>query len=249
MYKSSAITFQLATQYLSKITLRMERLFLAIEKACIEQDPIIHHYALKNIIEIIKLIEKPELKSRFIKEFMRIEHVANKSTLPLPAATQHNLQIQIQQLTQIAGRFGEAIHRDPFLQSIRIAQSAHTSDCELHAPQLYLWLEDNAMRRKKELNGWMCQLSTLYNVVGLYMTILRDTALFKPIDMIHGYYQQSISPQPTTHLVLLRMDKRDGLVPLMQLGHHGLTLRLCDSATMQEVNHPQTFAELAICQF
>ncbi len=59
------ITFQLATHYLPKIALRLECLFLTIEQACEESHAVIHHYALKNIIEIIKLVEKPELKSRF----------------------------------------------------------------------------------------------------------------------------------------------------------------------------------------
>ena len=49
-----SIIFQLATHYLPRIALRLERLFLAIQQACEETHPIIHHYALKNIIEIIK---------------------------------------------------------------------------------------------------------------------------------------------------------------------------------------------------
>ena len=46
------IIFQLATHYLPKIALRLECLFLTIEQACEESHPVIHHYALKNIIEI-----------------------------------------------------------------------------------------------------------------------------------------------------------------------------------------------------
>jgi cell division protein ZapD len=54
---NETITFQLATNYLSKVALRLECLYLTIDQACDEKHPVIHHYALKNIIEIIKLIE------------------------------------------------------------------------------------------------------------------------------------------------------------------------------------------------
>ena len=46
------IVYQLAVNSLSKISLRLERLFLGIEQSCHAANPIIHHYALKNIIEI-----------------------------------------------------------------------------------------------------------------------------------------------------------------------------------------------------
>lgn len=61
----NTITFQLATHFLPKIALRLECLYQTIQQACEETHPVIHHYALKNIIEIIKLVEKPELKAVF----------------------------------------------------------------------------------------------------------------------------------------------------------------------------------------
>ena len=138
MHKETII-FQLATHYLPKIALRLECLFLTIEQACEETHPVIHHYALKNIIEIIKLIEKPELKSRFLKEFMRIEHAITKSQTIISNALYADLFIQVQHLNHVVGRFGDSVYNDPFLQSIRLTQTINHSDFELHSPQLLLW--------------------------------------------------------------------------------------------------------------
>ena len=241
------IIFQLATHYLPKISLRLEGLFLAIEQACQETHPIIHHYALKNIIEIIKLIEKPELKSRFIKELMRVEHSFHKVKGDASNALYANLFVQVQVLNHIAGRFGETIHQNTFLQAIRLAQSSHHNDCESHAPQLLLWLEHDAARRQHDLAVWLKQLQTLYDTVTIYLSLLRNTAEFQTIDMFNGFYQQSL-PSQACHLILLRMDMHCGLVPKMQLGHHGLSLRLCEANSMQEVHHANTTVDLAICQ-
>src|SRR4051812_15811958 len=102
---SDTITFQLATHYLSKAALRLECLLLTITQACQETHPVMHHYALKNIIEIIKLIEKPELKSRFLKELMRIEHTLKKVDHVISDTLYASLFVQVQFLTHAVGRF------------------------------------------------------------------------------------------------------------------------------------------------
>lgn len=243
----NTIVFQLATQYLTKIALRLERLFIAVEQACRETHPIIHHYALKNILEIIKLSEKPELKSRFIKDLMRIEHTMTKSSNGISNEHYANLFVQIQVLNHIAGRFGGSIHHDSFLQSIRLAQSAHSSDCELHAPQLLLWLESESTRRQNDLALWLKHLQTLNDTVKIYLSLFRNIAEFEKIEMQHGFYQRTLPTKAMCHLILLQMDRHCGYVPKMQLGHHGLSLRLCDAFSMQEVQHTLVI-DLAICQ-
>lgn len=246
--RDETITFQLATHYLPKMALRLECLFLTIEQACVETHPVIHHYALKNIIEINKLIEKPELKSRFLKEFMRIEHALNKSQKVISNSLYADLFLQIQHLSHVAGRFGESIHRDLFLQSIRLTQTGPHNDCELHSPQLLLWLESSPTQRQNDLTAWLKHLRTLYDTVSVYLSLLRDTAEFDVIDMFNGFYQRSLPSQASCHLILLRMDKNSGIVPRMQLGHHGLSLRLCEANTMHEIRHTEIQMDLAICQ-
>lgn len=241
------ITFQLATHYLSKIALRMERLFAAIQQACQETHPIIHHYALKNIIEIIKLIEKPELKSRFLKELVRVEHTLPKTKTHISDALYANLFVQVQVLSHIAGKFGEQIHQDPFLQAIRLAQSAHSSDCELHSPQLLLWLESESELRQTNLIHWLKQLQSLCDTVTVYLALLRDKADFVPIHIHNGFHQQSVPSISTCQLILLKIDKNCGIVPKMQLGHHGLSLTFCEANSMQEARTKEIQVELAVC--
>lgn len=246
--RQNTIVFQLATHYLPKIALRLECLFLTIEQACEESHPVIHHYALKNIIEIIKLVERPELKSRFLKEFMRIEHALNKSQKSISDTLYANLFMQIQQLSHVAGRFGESIHRDLFLQSVKLSQTSHHHESEMHSPQLLLWLESEAATRQHDLTTWLNHLKTLHDTVNIYLLLLRDTAEFNNIDLLNGFYQRSLPASTSCHLILLRMDKNSGIVPKMQLGHHGLSLRLCEASSMHEIHHTDTQIDLAICQ-
>lgn len=245
---NQTITFQLATHFLPKIALRLEYLLLTIEQAITELHPIIHLDALKNTVDVIKLIEKPELKSRFLKEFMRIEHHLKKNNLPISDKTYASLFIQIQLLNQSVGQFGEQIHQDPFLQSMRLAHTTHSHDSELYPPQLLLWLENTPEKRQADLSGWLKQFQSLKNTVEIYLSLLRHTASFETIDMHHGFYQRPITSKTSCHLILLRMDKQGGIVPKMQLGHHGLSIRLCEAHSMNELRRANMSVELAICQ-
>ncbi|MBA2652235.1 MAG: cell division protein ZapD [Tatlockia sp.] len=247
MYDETII-FELATHFLPKIALRLECLYQTIDQSCEETHPVIHHYALKNLIEIMGLVERPELKSRFLKELMRIEHALIKTSGKISIELFSRLHIQIQVLTHVVGRFGENIHLDPFLQSIRQAQLTQLYDCEMHCPQLLLWLESGPTLRQRDLTEWLTSLKALYTTVSLYLALLRDRAEFNMIEMLNGFYQRPLPPKTSCHLVLLRINKTFGIVPRMQLGHHGLSLRLCDLSTMQEIRETEATMDLAICQ-
>ncbi|MDF1683599.1 MAG: cell division protein ZapD [Legionellaceae bacterium] len=237
------ICFQLGTQYLSKIALQIERLLLTIDEACQEQHSIIHHSALNDLFEIIKLAEKPELKGRFLKEFMRIEHINKKSP-------NHKLFANIQMLNQLTGRFGETIHADPFIQSIGLASTGHANDAELCSPQLWFWLEDSATTRQNDLKRWLEQLRPLYDTVSMYLSLLRDACHFESITPEKGFYQCSLpySNKTACHLVMVRMNKQEALIPKIQIGNHGLSLRLCEAKSMREIYEQTVPIELAMCK-
>ncbi len=156
--------------------------------------------------------------------------------------------LQIQHLTHVVGRFGEQIHHDAFLQSMRLEYATNYNEGDLPSPQLLLWLESDARSRRADLINWLKCLHTLYDTVSVYLNLLRSTAEFDMIDTCNGFYQRSLPSKTNCHLILLRMDKHAGIVPKMQLGHHGLSLRLCEATSMNDIRHTDAKIGLAICQ-
>lgn len=247
MYKNTII-FQLATHFLSRISLRLEFLFNTINQACNESHEVIHRFALKNIIEIIDIIEKPELKSRFIKELIRIEHVLKKPNLLNNDQLFDDLATQIHILNHVPGRFSNPIDDDEFLRTLRQIHHPNTKECEFNSPHLVLWFESDPLLRQQTINQWVNSLKDLEDTVTIYLSLLREATQYIPITAYNGFYQHNISPKAVNHLILLKMDKSMGITPKLQLGHHSLTIRLYELTTAHEIRDKSIDMEIAFCQ-
>lgn len=247
MYNNT-ITFQLATHFLSRIALRLEFLFKTINQACSESHEVIHRFALKHIIEIVDIIEKPELKSRFLKELIRIEHVLKKNNLSENISIFDNLATQIHVLNHVPGRFSNSIHDDEFLKTLRQIHHPNTKECEFNSPHLVLWFDSDPLLRQKTITQWVSCLRDLEQTVTIYLSLLREATQYIPITAHNGFYQHSISPKSINHLILLKMDKTMNVTPKLQLGHHSLTIRLYELSTAHEIRDKTIDMEIAFCQ-
>ncbi|WP_298625966.1 cell division protein ZapD [uncultured Legionella sp.] len=247
MYDNT-ITFQLATHSLSRIALRLEFLFKTINQACSESHEVIHRFALKNIIEIINIIEKPELKSRFIKELIRIEHALKKPDFLKNDQLFDDLETQIHRLNHVSGRFSTSIQDDEFLRTLRQIHHPNTKECEFNSPHLVLWFESEPDIRQKTITQWVNSLKDLEDTVSIYLSLLREATHYIPITAVNGFYQHNISPRSANHMILLKMDKSMGITPKLQLGHHSLTIRLYELITAHEIRDKSIDMEIAFCQ-
>lgn len=243
---NNKLIFQMATHHLPKMALRLEYLLNTVYQACSEVHPIVHNYALQSLIEIIQFIQKPELKSRFLKELMRIEHNVHKTPSSISPELYTKLYAQIHVLNHVVGGFGEGIQHNAFLQSIQ--QTPHRKECEEEIPQLILWLESAPSMRQTDLSGWLRTLKTLHNTITIYVALIKGVARFQKIRLNNGFYQCPLPPKTHCHLILLQLEKSKKLIPQMQIGHHGLSLRLLDAVSLREIHKTDAEIDLAICQ-
>ncbi len=246
--RNDFLTYQFPMNYLTKVSLYLEKLFAYINAASISNEPIVHHYALKNIIDIVKLVEKPEIKSRYVKELMRIEHLINQSQAFISDRCYAKLFVQLQVLGKITSRFDNQIHQDPFIQSMRFLFNS-VDESEILNPQLIFWLNKADTYRQDDINTWFDNLIPLYNTVDTYLDILRETAIFNTLDIESGYYNKTLTNKVNQHLLIIKMSNIDGIIPKVNLTNNNMSIRLCDAYSMHEVRGSHDFQiEFAICQ-
>jgi cell division protein ZapD len=200
------------------------------------------------MIELIEIIEKPELKSRFIKELIRIEHVIKKKPSLANPELFNELENQIHILNHVQGRFGNLIYEDEFLKTLRQIHHPNTKECEFNSPHLIMWFDLDPKVRQNNINQWLNCLSDLESTVGIYLSLLKETTEYIPILVHNGFYQYNLSAKPIHHLILLKMPKSLKLTPTLQIGHHNLIIRLHKLASMYEIHDETVEMEIAFCQ-
>ena len=167
------ITFQVSHHYLTKIALRLEMLFNSIQSSAQVLDSNAHHLALLYCLEIIKLIEKPEFKSRFLKEMMRWEHILKKNQETKRSSWLPQLAELIVQLSNLNRRMGEELLLDPLLQSMRSNISASPLELDWDNPLLVYWSHQSGQQRQKNIRQWLEYFNLIQTTIHLYLAILR----------------------------------------------------------------------------
>lgn len=239
--------FQLGTNFLSRTALRLESMLDIIEQACQESNPIVHRYALNTLIEILDLIDKPELKSRFLKELIRIEHVLDRTNAPMYQALSKQIHEQIQDLNHFSGTLAGHLIQDVLLQQIRHIHQPNNKECEFHSPALIAWLSQPTDKRQEALSHWLEALSVLRQSICIYLSILRASVIETEIETDNGFFRYALAEKPSCQLVILKIPPSFQMIPQLHLGHHGLTIRLYDLKSSRKMQSHAIKMNLAVC--
>ncbi len=245
---NETMIFELATHFLPKMALKLESQIQSIMEAQQESHPVIHQHALHNCTEILTIVAKPALKSRFLKEFLRVEHLLNRCHTKIDNDLYDLLFQQIQYLSNMNHNFGQKLSEDLFLMGVRQNLGISNQLMNDFCPYLLFWLEADPIVRQEMIGKWIEALLPLYKTVKIYLSILRQTALYSVVKLDRGFYQQALPPTNNCHLIAVKLAKYYGAIPKINLGHFGLSIRLFNVETMRESQEEQAEIELALCQ-
>lgn len=226
--QTQEIIYQHSPQFLPKISMKLENLLATIHEARQDSHPIMHHYALKNLVEILKIIEKPELKSRLTKEFMRLTYVLNKNDEFQNHALWECFTAKSEELQAQSFRFCHELQQDSFLQSLRLRSNDQWQDCELQPPLLYRWLHQKSHFRQEALTQWTNDLKNLEEVISLYLATLRELSIFERVDIEQSFYHKPIASNPSCQLVIIKINSEIPVIPKFQVGSHSVSIHFAN---------------------
>lgn len=222
------IIYQHSSQFLPKITIKLENMLASIYEGKNVTHPIIHHYALKNIVKILKIIEKPELKSRLTKEFLRLDYVLPQGFKDEHAQLYQKFEEKSKELQLQSSRFGSQLHLDPFLLSLRMRSQDQWNECELQPPFLYNWLHQRPQYRQEMLSHWLGELRELKSIISIYSNLLHQLAIYETVQIQHSFFQKTMSALPTCQLVIMKLDVDLPIIPKIQMSTNALTIHFND---------------------
>ena len=199
--------------------LRLEHLFGRLGQLMPRDAPVDHHFALATIFEIIDVASRADLKSDLLKELERHRNQL-QGYRGNPNISEQALEAVITRidaahagLNQQQGKAGQSLAANDWLMSIRSRISIPGGTCEFDLPSYYAWQQHSPERRRGDLAGWAATLTPLGDALHALMGLLRDSGAPQRLVAAGGQYQQSLPQNKTYHLLRVRLDDSDGLVP------------------------------------
>ncbi len=199
--------------------LRLEHLFDRLGQLIARSEPIDHHFALATIFEIMDVASRADLKSDLLFELER--HKQQLETFRgNPAIAPEALDGIVERvehahrgLNDTSGKAGAALTANEWLMSIRSRISIPGGTCEFDLPAYYAWQKHEAPRRRADLLRWAQSLMPLAEALSVLLGLLRDSGVPHKVVAPAGQYQQSLPAGKTYHLMRVRLDGADGVVP------------------------------------
>jgi len=199
--------------------LRLEHLFDRLGQLVSRDAPVDHHFALATLFEIMDVASRADLKSDLLKELER-HRVQLQGYRGHPGISEAALDEVIGRidrafngLNQLQGKAGQTLASNDWLMSIRSRISIPGGTCEFDLPAYYAWQQHPPARRRTDLQGWMATITPLAEALQVLLGLLRESGAPQRVHAAGGQFQQRLPEGKLYHLLRLKIDGGDGVVP------------------------------------
>ncbi|MDP1535543.1 MAG: cell division protein ZapD, partial [Rubrivivax sp.] len=199
--------------------MRLEHLFERLGTLVARDATVDHHFALATIFEIMDVASRADLKSDLLKELERHKSqlAGYRGNPNIDEAALEGVIARMDQvftsLNQVQGKAGQVLAANDWLMSIRSRISIPGGTCGFDLPAYYAWQQHEPPRRRTDLLGWAASLMPLAEALQVLLGLLRDSGAPQRMVAAAGHYQQSLPQGKSYHLMRVRVDGSDGLVP------------------------------------
>ena len=235
--------------------LRLEHLFDRLGQLVPRDAPMDHHFALVTIFEIMDVASRADLKSDLLKELERhrtqLQSFRGHPGISEAALDEVTGRIDraFDRLNQLQGKAGHALTANDWLMSVRSRISIPGGTCEFDLPAYYAWQQREPARRRADFNNWTTTLLPLADALHVLLGLLRDSGSPQRMIASGGQYQQSLPPGRSYHLLRVRLDDAEELVPEIS-GHRLMVsirmMRVEADGRLRSVTADTPF-EMALC--
>jgi cell division protein ZapD len=235
--------------------LRLEHLFERLDLLSARDAAVDHHFALATTFEIIDVASRADLKADVLKDLER-QRAQLLALRGHPSVDEASLQSVVQRievahagLNRLQGKAGQSLNGNEWLMSIRSRISIPAGTCSFDLPAYHAWQQKSPARRREDLGAWTATLAPLSAALRLLLELIRSSGQAQRTLAPGGQYQQSLAQGKTYHLLRVRVDAGEGLVP--EISGHRLMVSIrfmqADVEGRLRPTNADTVFELALC--
>ena len=232
--QEAKITFEQPLNEYIRICLRVENLIQRIEWSMLGESGMDSRNALEAILEIINIIDRPDLKTKIAKALS--QHAAALAQLEQKSHVDHDKLLSIlneldqlvDSLYHLPDKIGQQLRTSSFLNHIRQCMGNPGGTCPFTTPAYYLWLQQPAHTRVHDLLSWFSAFEQLKAAVNLLLRLTRESADPEILVAEQGFYQCALDPKLAYHLVRVSIPLDLKIYPEITIGRHRLIVRFLE---------------------
>jgi len=192
------ITYEQPLNEHIRVCLRLEQLFVQVQHWLHGTNTWDSRAALAGILEVLNVLDRPDLKTRLVKELSRFSAQLTRYTeTPNVDHSKLNsvlleLNQTIEQLHNLQGRIAQGLRDNDFLISIRQHLTNPGGGCSFDAPAYHYWINQPASERIAQLKLWLDSLKTVQFSINLMLRLIRQSNSPQWRQATSGFYQAAL---------------------------------------------------------
>lgn len=211
--------------------LRLEQLFLQLDYYMLDRSITGTRQVMFLIINILYLVDRPDLKSKLAKELnlqlsslMKLNQSPDVDHLKFHEVTEQ-LQFHAKHLIENSRKIGQRLREVELLNTLRL-QLAHPGGASpFDMPLYHYWLNQPADERHAILADWISEFADIRAAITLLLTLVRQHSHADTKQAINGFYQEMLDPQSQLRMICLTITKEHAAFPEISVGRHFLSVR------------------------
>lgn len=211
--------------------LSLEALFHRLTHYLPSTDPAGSRTALHQLLRIINVIDRPDLKSKLLNTLRQLakslENLKTAEQIDINRLNQTLTQLHhhINSLQQSRNKLSEGLQKSEFLNQMRLHLNNPAGICEHALPAYTCWLACPSKQRIADLTQWTASLADLQQMIALLLNLLRNTSKHQHIECRDGYHQQSQDPACPADLLRVTLPPNQIIYPEFSVGKHRINIR------------------------
>ena len=211
--------------------------------------------ALTLVVQMLKLLERPDLKSRLLQTLSQFKSTLNQLQRHSEVEPSYLQQTRetvnqcIEQFHRAQGKFGHALLHNEFLNTLKLQFNKTGCLMGHDSHNLQFWLQQTSEQRKDQLQNWFNEFQLLLGITTVILRLIRESA--EPTQQIahDGFYQQALNPNLPWQMVRLELSCELPYLPDISVGKHRASVHFLQTDFMsnERLKNVKTDIPFKIC--
>ena len=211
--------------------MRLEDMFQRVRYFSAKLEPSDHHSAITALFEIAEIASRADLKSDLLQELERQRQLLSMlrdNPQVVPETLDEFLSDIVNAATDLhaqSGRVGAHLRENEWLMTIKQRMGIPGGVCEFDLPSYHFWLNLDAQRRQRDLQGWLAPFIPIDEALGIVLRVLRDSGRSTRQVAYNGLFQLMLTANKVAQLLRITVAKDLPYVPEISANRYALNIR------------------------